>query len=338
LGKQKKEDGSEFNFDTSKFEKKPLNENVQLNQFLRMDEVKKAEERISRKDLWPNFFIAGAPRSGTTSLYEYLKIIPGIYMSPIKEPNYFCKMTTPDDHVSKPVRKKEEYLGLFSEVKDETIMGEASVWYLSDPEAPKLIHSIVPHSRILISLRDPIERTYAAYLARFRKGILKGSFHDELPKAIEHWDSHDQNQIPLRHSLYAADVKRYLDIFGSKQVKIIIFEEFIKNIKNAMEEILRFLVITQDISHLEFQTAYNQSIVSRSMMLKNLFRNNKVKKVGKIFPTTSKRYFEEKFLYSRNKPTMLKEDKENLVQFFSNDVKKLQTLLCRTIPWPNFIK
>jgi len=309
-----------------------------INQFTESTKVIKAKVRKSKNNLWPNFFIVGAPRSGTT-LNNYLKVIPGIYMSTKKEPNYFCKMTIPDDDFSKPIRKKEKYLGLFSEVKDETIRGEASVLYLSDPEAPKLIHRIAPNSRILISLRDPVARTYTAYLAKFLNRGLKGSFHDELQKTIENWESRDHRTfIAIWQSLYADDIKRYLDIFGTKQVKIIIFEEFIKNIKNTFEEILKFLEINQDISHLEFKTVHNPVRFSKSVMLKNLFNNNKVKKVMKIFPTLSRRYLEDKFLYSRNKPTMLKEDKETLVQFFSNDVKKLQKLLGRTIPWPNFVK
>ncbi len=314
------------------------NINAEINHFTEATKVIKAKVRKNKNNFWPNFFIVGAPRSGTTSLYNYLKIIPGIYMSQKKEPNYFNKITIPDNNLWKPVRKKEDYLGLFSEVKDETIVGEASVHYLGDPEAPKLIHQIAPNSRILISLRNPIERTYTAYFARFLYGRMKGNFHDELPKAIEHWENRGPGLIPLWHGLYADDVKRYLDVFGTEQVKIIIFEEFIKNSKNTMKEILKFLEINQNISHLEFNTAHNPIRFSKSTMLQNLFRNTKVKKAVNIFPTSSRRYLEDKFLYSRNKPAMLTEDKEILVKFFSNDVKKLQKLLGRTIPWPNFVK
>jgi len=61
-------------------------------------------------DKWPNFFIVGTPRSGTTSLYEYLKDIDGIYMSPIKEPNYFCVSVNNKILLQRPIRKKSLFV------------------------------------------------------------------------------------------------------------------------------------------------------------------------------------------------------------------------------------
>ena len=109
-------------------------------------------------ETWPNFFIVGAPKSGTTSLYEYLKQIPQVYMSPVKEPHYFSKSIVPDNHFLKPIRDKKKYLNLFEGAKNEIAIGEASPTYLADPEAPKLIHELVPNAHIIIILRDPIER------------------------------------------------------------------------------------------------------------------------------------------------------------------------------------
>ena len=64
-------------------------------------------------ETWPNFFIVGAPKAGTSSLYAYLKDIPGIYMSPIKEPNYFSAATIPATSSFGPIRDKKKYLSLF---------------------------------------------------------------------------------------------------------------------------------------------------------------------------------------------------------------------------------
>ena len=67
------------------------------------------------KNNWPNFFIVGAPRSGTTSLYNYLKTVPEVFMSPVKEPGYFI----PNDFRG---FTEESYLQLFKDVKDEKIL------------------------------------------------------------------------------------------------------------------------------------------------------------------------------------------------------------------------
>ena len=133
---------------------------------------------------WPNFYIVGAPKAGTTSMYEYLKNVPGIYMSAIKEPNYFSINTVPDNHpVLKPIRDKMKYLSLFDDVTNEKIIGEASPDYLPDPDAPHLIHQVAPHAHIVIILRDPVERAFSDYL-RESAELKRWLGLDQLPTGV----------------------------------------------------------------------------------------------------------------------------------------------------------
>jgi len=114
---------------------------------------------------WPNFFIVGARKAGTTSLYNHLKEIPGIYMSPIKEPKYFSQSRIPPSSNPIPIRDKEKYLSLFDKVKDEKIVGEASATYLIDSDiTAEQIHQVSPQAHILISLRDPADLIFSDYL------------------------------------------------------------------------------------------------------------------------------------------------------------------------------
>src|SRR5690348_14769120 len=108
---------------------------------------------------WPNFFIVGAQRAGTTSLYRYLNTAPGVYMSPVKEPNYFAATlkTLVDAKAVRAthtrfIRDKDAYLELFKAAKDEIAVGEASPNYLWDPLAPELIREVAPCARIIMSL------------------------------------------------------------------------------------------------------------------------------------------------------------------------------------------
>ena len=126
-------------------------------------------------DRWPNFFIVGADKAGSSSLYSYLKEIPEIFMSPIKEPNYFSVKTISQNGLLNTIRDKKKYLALFKNVKDEKIFGEASSSYLADPEAPNLIHQVSPRAKILISLRDPAERIFSHYLMSRRLGKKKSN-------------------------------------------------------------------------------------------------------------------------------------------------------------------
>jgi len=100
-------------------------------------------------DRFPNFFIVGAPRAATTTLYDYLKRTEGIFMSPKKEPHYFSQSIS-TKQAPHAIRDKKKYLSLFKNVQNEKAVGEASASYLWDPLAPKLIHHHVPNAKIII--------------------------------------------------------------------------------------------------------------------------------------------------------------------------------------------
>jgi len=148
------------------------------------------------KEKLPNFFIVGAAKAGTTSLYNYLKQHPDIYMSPIKEPNYFAKdidinlfrkdykktaLIDTQKYFSKPkleelhlafITELEDYIKLFQKVSNEKVIGETSVSYLYSKVAAKEIKKLVPDAKIVIILRDPIERAYSHYLMNLKEGLI----------------------------------------------------------------------------------------------------------------------------------------------------------------------
>ena len=287
-------------------------------------------------EIWPNFFIVGASKSGTSSLYEYLKKIPEIYMSARKEPHYFSYTNIPDDHILKPIRDKKIYLKLFANTKDEKIIGEASTTYLADPKAAELIHKISPNARILISLRDPVERIFSGYLMKIRDGILKTSFHEQIQKELKQkeFSIHD---LQLEKGLYSKHVKRYFDIFDSKQIKIIIFEEWIKNSEDIIKEILKFLGL-KIILHEFKEEVYNPYEISRGKLLTSIRRNYNLNTAAKrILPQSTRTFLKNNFFIKKGvKPKMEDEDRKFLTNFYSDDVKKLQTLLGRKLPWANF--
>ena len=213
---------------------------------------------------WPNFFIVGVPRAGTTSLHNYLKAMPGIFMSPIKEPNFFDDTTISNDHRQNPMRPKEKYLELFKDAKDEKILGESSIFYLPDPDVPKKIHKIIPNAKILISLRDPANRVFSHYLLHVKHQRASISFHDWMMDEIK--NGTDLNNFPdigIRRGLYSSDIVRFVDVFGKENVKVLLFEEWTLNIKDTINEILKFLDLDYQIIKFD-DTTYN-----RIMMKKN---------------------------------------------------------------------
>jgi len=181
---------------------------------------------------WPNFFIIGVEKGGTTSLYEYLKQIPEIFMSQNKEPWYFSPIVRNLHYSKDRISDENLYLNLFSNVKNQTAIGEASAVYWRDPEAPKLIHEKIPHAKIIISIRDPVDRYFSGYLMGKRMGYNKKKIHESIQNRIKNKFILSSTRLNEESSLlYYDNIKRYLDIFGEKNVLILIFEEWTKSCK-----------------------------------------------------------------------------------------------------------
>ena len=148
----------------------------------------------------PNFFIVGGIKCGSTSLYQYLAQHPDIFMCPVKEPSFFSDYGgIQTKYVFSKIKKgfseqplyqktdkkfqnlsKDEYLLLFDEVEDEKIIGEATPHYLMDESSAEMIYELCPDAKILISLRDPIERIYSWYLSSTRTKNDADSFSKKI--------------------------------------------------------------------------------------------------------------------------------------------------------------
>ena len=107
----------------------------------------------------PNFFIVGAPKAGTTSLYDYFRAHPEIYMSPVKGPRFFCYTNQQDSNYR--FRTLEEYAALFDGVTTETAVGEATALYFEYPRTAGRIAELVPDARIIAVLREPVQRAFS---------------------------------------------------------------------------------------------------------------------------------------------------------------------------------
>jgi len=279
------------------------------------------------EEIWPNFFIVGGSRCGTTSLYSYLKVIPKIFVPEWKAPAYFFSNKTID---------KETYLNLFKDVKDKKAIGESS-GYLQSPESPGLIHEQLPNSKIIISLRDPIERTFSHYLQGLGGGYYTGTFEEAFSIFMSN-DTTDSKYEIMKHmidgSYYYKSVKRYLETFGKKQIKIIIFEEYIADTKRKIKEILDFLDIDDDVPK-NIEKVYNPYRQPLGKVGTSLVKNETVKNLVKsLLPDTSAKTL-LKFVTGKSgkKPVLGENERNEMKKLFTDDVKKLEGLLNRTFPW-----
>lgn len=201
---------------------------------------------------YPDFFIVGAPRCGTTFMYEYLNRHPQIYMSPTKEPQYFANDLDSGSYLDSVtfMRDREQYLDLFRDAQPDQITGEASTWYLYSKDAARNIKMANADARIIIMLRDPVDMLYSLHGRRVYGGSEDLTDFEEALAA--EGDRKLGRRIPPRArniealfyrdvGRYSEQVKRYLETFGPERVHIIIFEEFRADPSAAYRQTLEFL-------------------------------------------------------------------------------------------------
>jgi len=285
---------------------------------------------MDKLKIWPNFFIVGAPRAGTTSLYQYLKETSGVYMSPTKEPNYFSSINA-SSLSSPPIKDEKKYLKLFSKVKDEKAIGEASPNYLRDPKSPELIHNAVPNSKIIIILRDPVERAYSSYLLRLSSGKTY-SFSQAIKQAIESDD--DYKTRIINGGIYFESIQRFQKIFGIENVKIFIFEEFIQDETATIKKILSFLGIDSEPPE-SIELTHNLLTKPRGRISLALLTNKTIRKFGrKVLPSPTADLVVKRILGKKTKKEKIPQvDREFLEKFYKQDAEKIQKMFSRPLPW-----
>tara|TARA_B100000780_G_scaffold263221_1_gene216969 strand:+ start:826 stop:1728 length:903 start_codon:yes stop_codon:yes gene_type:complete len=198
----------------------------------------------------PNFIIIGAMKAATTSLYTYLKQHPDIFMTSIKEPMFFNNLQKKNKfktHVRKikKITTFKQYYSLFNTVKNEKAIGEASPSYISNEDCPSLIQQHLPRAKIIAVLREPVARAYSNFLhARRADREPISDFETAFNKETER---KSKNLSPLYHykgkGYYSEQLYRYYTLFPKENIKILLFEDLIKNPVKTTQEVFEFLNI-----------------------------------------------------------------------------------------------
>ena len=177
-----------------------------------------------------DFFIVGAPKAGTTSLYHYLNEHPQVEMSSQKEPDYFSDEAIHQQGMyygKNRVNTLDNYESLFVQ-KESVVYGEGSVSYLFYDNVAEDIKKYNPNAKIIIMLRNPIERAFSHYLMDYRLGLISDSFENIIAKKSKHKNAHLFYQQYIEVSKYAKQIQRYLDFFEKDNILVIDYEDFKK--------------------------------------------------------------------------------------------------------------
>lgn len=269
----------------------------------------------------PNFLIIGSMKSGTTSLYSYLRSHPDIFMPDYKEPGFFSN----DEVWAKGI---SWYENLFSNYQNQKACGEASTNYSkfpNYPDVPARISSIVPHMKMIYILRHPVERIYSHYLHNLYSGRETLSLEDALNKKTSY----------IQVSLYYKQIERYLTNFPENQLMVVLLEDLKTQPSIFMYKIFKFLDVSPEFISTNIFTKKNQTKLKRgkdNCLMKAIKNTN-------IFNSISSRISDE----AKSRLTVILKNKinqpdpmadrlyEKIINEISPDMKKLSQFLKRDL-------
>ena len=303
-------------------------------------------ENSSKKSYLPTFIFIGTGKAGSTSLYYYLNEHPEIFMSPIKETNFFSyeggrpDFCGPGDLNSlahkTTITDIEEYRKNFQEVTTEKAVGEVSPSYLYVPQAADRIKKYLPEVKIIAILRNPVDRAYSNFQHRISLGVepltdFSQAIADEKTRIKNNW-------APTWHYIeqgfYYSQLKRYYDLFDRRQIKVYLFEDWLCDRLTLIQDIFKFIGVTETFTP-NIYTKYNLSGTPKSKLLNNFLNKQNIAKtvLKKVIPPQMRSQLAAN-LQSKNLqklPQLSPEVKQELTQLYREDILKVQQLIDRDL-------
>jgi len=291
----------------------------------------------------PNFFIVGAHKAGTTSLYTYLKQHPQVFMPErIKEPCYFRGDPRSFEPGPPLPERKNFYEELFEQAVGFKAIGEASTDYLYYSKKSALnIKQHDPQAKIIIILRNPIDRAYSNFIWALKEGLesernfrraldLEQARREIGMGSVWHYKA---------KGLYSSQVQDYLDVFNAHQVKIFLFEDLKEDASNVCRELFRFLRVDSFLP--DTSIAHNVSGVARIAALqRTMKRPSGLLKLGYLLPAELRRKARAAVLKINTQndrkrwPQLEKVDAVYLLDFYRKDILELQEVIGKDLgPW-----
>lgn len=277
-----------------------------------------------------DFICVGAEKAGTTWLASVLQKHPDIFIPPTKEIHYFNKKFVEDPTMININHTKDInwYLSFFKDAESHQVKGEICPSYLWDETAPQKIKELNPDMKILIILRNPVERTFSQYLYYKQKGVIHSPFNTALK---------ERNDL-LQRSNYYEQVRRYTDLF--KDVKIMLYDD-LQNPEEFLWKVEDFLGVQQflpnnidekkNVSGTPKYKWLNRILASSRLFIrrKNLspliwfLRKTKISQMAERTRSRATPY--------DTRPQMDPESKAFLTEYFKEDLIKLEQCLERKL-------
>jgi hypothetical protein len=205
----------------------------------------------------PNFFVAGAPKAGTTALHAALARHPELYMSAVKEPKFFLTDGPPPAQggpgdaktYREHVWRRSDYEALFDSAPADALRGESTPFYLYSQAAQLRIKALIPRARMIVVLRDPIERAHSNWTHLWSAGL------DPIDDFVRACEAEDRRIAAgwadfwryRQLGLYGEQVQHLYSVFPADQVLLFRYRELLEDPAGVLDRICVFLGVSQGL-------------------------------------------------------------------------------------------
>jgi hypothetical protein len=274
------------------------------------------------KNIKPNLFIIGAPKAGTTFLFEKLKNSNDFFFPKLKELNYFSfnDLNEKSYYNDYKVNTLDKYLSFYKNTESAKYIIDGSVSYFTSENALKDIASFNPESKIIIILRNPIQRAFSHYQMDKRMGYATKNFKDYLnDKSDRHYHEYVEN------SLYFQNIEIAKKYFSAKNIIILTLEEISKN----LDRLSTFLELNlETISEKDLGEKINENKAPKNFLGRMMQKNRKLVSILKIFiPKKISDKIKSPFYEDAKKEFITEEEYSLIYNILREDIENLSLYL-----------
>lgn len=285
-----------------------------------------------------DFLGIGAPKSGTTSLFHYMLGHPQIFMPTEKELPFFNGVVNPE--------LWETYYRKHFSGSEGMVKGKITPQYMNLPETPKNIHEYLPDVKLIVILRNPIDRAYSYFAMKKRNDTEQRTFEEVVHQQMSLKDSAIESVYDsyLKKSEYGKILTEYLKYFKKEQFLILFSDELKNKKKESLEKVFSFIGVDPNF----IPSNVNKEFFVGGDKMKFSSLHNRVKKnllsrtIIDLLPKSTKKqlrhwYFNE-FNVIKSKDPIAQNLRSTLIDYFKSDVRELERSFDLIVPWSEFNK
>src|SRR5258707_5109650 len=201
----------------------------------------------------PDFFVAGVPKAGTTALHSALARHPSLFMSPVKEPKFFLTGGPPPAEggpgdvktYREHIWRRSDYEAMFDAAPPATLKGESTPFYLYSRDAQRRIRELIPDARLIVVLRDPVERAHSNWTHLWSSGLdpcgdfLQACAQEEERIAAGWADFWRYTEL----GMYGEQLRHLYSVFPREQVLVFRYRSLISDPTRALDQVCSFLLV-----------------------------------------------------------------------------------------------